>query len=368
MALNSLNVLLVEDDPVFRNIVAAFLSGRGANVVEAEDGEQGLQSFKNHKYDVVVADLSMPRMGGLEMLKAMSRINPAIPSIVISGNQVMADVVEALRIGACDYLVKPVSDLYSIEHAINQCLLTPEHEQCSLNKDLEELSFMELNENLALLEQNAEAAKCVQQQLFPASRIEYPKARLDYSLFKHEQVSPYFIDSAMVGTNHLIMYMAHFHPEDNRAAFASVLMRSFVNQKLKLNRNGISSVVLEPFNMLSYLNDRLVKSGLDLYCDMIYIAIELDSYRAAIAQAGRGLRCYIRNLDGITPLALADSLQLGLLEWGRPATHFRSILPGESLCIITNEPEHRQLLQQDRFLGLTFNPRVPQGGFVQLSL
>ncbi|MCL1091261.1 response regulator [Shewanella profunda] len=367
MVLNGVSILLVEDDPVFRQIVATFLSGRGADVAQASDGEQGLSVFKQQRFDIVLADLSMPKLGGLDMLKEMTKLEPLIPSIVISGNNVMADVVEALRIGASDYLVKPVSDLFIIEQAIRQALHKILGDE-PIQAEIDALSRQELSDNLALLEQSVEAAKQVQQQLFPASNISYPVAKVDYSLFKDSDISSYFIDSTMVGNDHLIMYMAHLYPEDNRAAFACVLLRSFVNQKLKNYRSGQSKTIIEPFNMLSYLNDRLVNSGLDITVDIIYISIELTKYRAAIAQAGRGLRCYLRNDQGLSPLALSDSLQLGLLDWGKPSIQFRTILPQEQLCIATSEPIHKQNLLDNKFKGLVYDPHIPAGGFMQLSL
>ncbi|MGE6648205.1 two-component system response regulator [Shewanella colwelliana] len=366
MALKDLSILLVEDDPVFRSIVAAFLSNRGAQVVEADDGQQGLERFSQSDFDVVLADLSMPILGGLDMLKQMIKRKPNTVAIVISGNQVMADVVEALRVGAVDYLVKPVSDLCIIENAILQNLSGSLEQDVKID-DLEELSYQELEEHLSLLEQNAQAAKSVQQQLFPPSEIDYPKAKIDYSLFKSDEVSAYFIDSANVGDQYLIMYMAHFHPQDNRAAFASVLLKSFVNQKLKLFRNGSTQTVIEPFNMLSYLNERMNKSGLDIYVDIIYSVVELSHYRASIAQAGKGLRCYIRNDEGLMPLALPDSLQLGILEWGQPSTQFRNLMPGESLCIVSSIAEHKQMLLDNQFHGLTYDTTTASGGYVQMS-
>ncbi|QYJ79917.1 response regulator [Shewanella acanthi] len=367
MALNDVSILWVEDDPVFRQIVATFLSGRGAEVVQASDGEQGLNIFKQHRFDIILADLSMPKLGGLDMLKEMSKLEPLVPSIVISGNNVMADVVEALRVGACDYLVKPVPDLYIIEQAIKQGLQR-NHDQDVSQADFDALSHQELSDNLILLEQSVEAAKQVQQQLFPASNISYPTAKVDYSLFKNNDISSYFIDSTMIGSDHLIMYMAHLYPEDNRAAFACVLLRSFVNQKLKSFRSGQSNTIIEPFNMLCYLNERLSKSGLDIRVDIIYVAVELTKYRAAIAQSGQGLRCYLRNEQGLSPLALAESLQMGIVGWGTPSTQFRTLLPNEKLCIATSVPEHRQYLLEDNFKGLVYDASIAAGGFMQLSL
>ncbi len=364
MALNDVSVLLVEDDPVFRQLVSSFLHGRGAKVIEAEDGEQGLAYFKNTQFDIVLADLSMPRMGGLAMLKAMAKLDPITPSIVISGNQVMADVVEALRLGASDYLVKPVADLFIIEQAIKQSLVNGQNSQ----EESDLLSMSELNDNLVLLEQNTEAAKAVQQQLFPQSCIQYPNAQVDYSLFRTDDVSAYFIDSAQVGSEHLIVYLAHFQPHSNRCAFASVLLRSFVNEKLKSFRNGTSQTVIEPYNMLTYLNERMAKSGLEIYADITYIAIELNQFRAGIAKAGKGLTCYLRNTEGLSPLALADSLQLGMLEWGSPSTQFRSLLPGESLCIVTHQAGLRDRLMLNEFCGVVYDAKANQGGYLQLSI
>ncbi len=366
MTLENLLILLVEDDPVFRSLVTAFLTRRGAKVVEADDGQQALHYFQQQEFDIVLADLSMPILDGLDMLKQMIKLKPNTLSIVISGNQVMSDVVEALRIGANDYLVKPVNDLCLIENAICQCLGDFHSQDVHLD-DIDELSYQELEEHLTLLEKNAEAAKNVQQQLFPPSEIDYPKARIDYSLFKHDNVSAYFIDSTNVGEHYLIMYMAHFHPHDNRAAFASVLLKSFVNQKLKLFRNGNGDTVVEPFNMLSYLNERMNKSGLDIYVDIIYVVVDLKHYRAVIAQAGKGLRCYIRNNEGLLPLALSDSLQLGILEWGQPSTQCRDLVLGEKLCIASSIPEHKAMLLDDQFLGLTYDRNIPAGGYVQVS-
>ncbi|MCK8043317.1 response regulator [Shewanella sp. 1CM18E] len=367
MALTNLTVLFVEDDPVFRKLVTSYLDSRGARVIEADNGELGLELYKKQSFDVVIADLSMPKLGGLDMLKAMNQFKPGIPTIIISGNQGMADVVDALRQGASDYLVKPVTDLYLIENAIHECL---NHSlEDSLNIDEQEsLSYLELNDNLALLEQCSEAAKSVQQQLFPPSSIEYPSVIIDYSLFNTDEVSAHFIDTAMLDDDHVMMYMAHFAPHDNRAAFASVLLKSFVNHKLKLYRNGVSNVITEPFNMLVYLNDRMTNSGLGLLVDLTYVVVELKHFRAAIAQAGSEFRCYLKNAEGLSPIALQEALQIGMAQWSKPSIHFRTLVYGDKLCISTQVSEHKQQLIDDEFYGLVHKPNVTPGGFIQLSL
>ncbi|ABE54642.1 response regulator receiver protein [Shewanella denitrificans OS217] len=384
MALTDVAVLLVDDDPVFRQLVTDYLISQQATVFQAASGHQGLELFEKKQIDVVVADLSMPGLGGLNMLKQLIEMDPSIPAIVISGHSVMADVVEALRIGASDYLIKPIPDLFIIGQAIEQAIEDAVNQSANANLQsseesalqtmlesemgpLNQLSYQELNDNLHLLEQSALAAKSVQQQLFPASNVDYPLAEINYSLFKNDDISAYFIDSTMVGDKHLICYMAHFHPEDNSAAFGCVLLRSFVNQKLKLYRNGLSTTLIEPFNMLSYLNERMVKSGLHMQVDVSYICIELTQYRVAIGQAGNGLRCYLRNHMGLAPIALPESKPLGSEHWQKPSTQFRSLMPGESLCIATQDQQHQAMLLDDEFVGLVFRENIASGGFMELK-
>ncbi|AZG74105.1 response regulator [Shewanella livingstonensis] len=371
MALTDVEILFVEDDPIFRGVVTDFLQAQGARVQQACNGNEGIVLFSHAIFDIVIADLSMPGLDGLSMLKQMQDINPAIPAIVISGNDVMSDVVEALRIGASDYLIKPIADLLIIEQAIVQALMTASTPMNvsgqSHLQEMNELSYQELTDNVFLLEQNAQAAKSVQQQLFPASHVYYPKADINYSLFKNNDVSAYFIDSTMVGEDHLIMYMAHFSPEDNSAAFGCVLLRSFINQKLKLFRNGLSNTLIEPDNMLAYLNDRMVKSGLHINTDIIYVCIDLSQYRLLIGQSGKGLRCYLRNGNDLTPLALPESAPLGCSLWGKPSMHIRTLLRDEQICIGTHLHEHKQQLLENRFTGLVYQSDIKAGGFIQLA-
>ncbi|WP_028768715.1 response regulator [Shewanella fidelis] len=367
MALTNLTVLFVEDDPVFRKLIASYLDSRGANVIEADNGELGLELFQELNFDIVIADLSMPKLGGLDMLKAMNKSKPDIPVIIVSGNQAMTNVVETLRHGASDYLVKPISDLYLIENAIHECLNHSLEDSLNIDEH-ESLSYLELNDNLALLEQSSEAAKSIQQQLFPPSCIEYPQVMIDYSLFNSDEVSAHFIDTAMLDERHVMMYMAHFSPHDNRAAFASVLLKSFINHKLKLYRNGVSTVITEPFEMLVYLNDRMGNSGLGLHVDLTYVVVELEHYQAAIAQAGSEFRCYLKNAEGLAPIALQETLQIGMAQWTRPSVHFRTLVYGDKLCISTQVNAHKQLLLADEFHGLVYRPEINPGGFIQLSL
>ena len=100
-------VLIVDDEPNLRKILAAQLSRDGYDVMTAEDGEQGLAALRDHHIDLVVTDLKMPKVDGMALLREALRLDPDLPVVMITAHGTVDTAVEALKIGAFDYLTKP---------------------------------------------------------------------------------------------------------------------------------------------------------------------------------------------------------------------------------------------------------------------
>jgi signal transduction histidine kinase len=115
-------VLTIDDDQYVRESLANFLEDFGYTVLQAEDGLQGLQLLAAHRPDLILVDLRMPRMDGLQVLAKVQQVAPEIPIMVVSGAGDIRDVVEALRRGAWDYLVKPIQDMNILLHSVQNCL------------------------------------------------------------------------------------------------------------------------------------------------------------------------------------------------------------------------------------------------------
>jgi len=101
------NILIIDDEKAIRKTLTEILSYEGYKIDEAGDGEEGLQKFTDKTYDVVLCDIKMPKMDGIEFLEKAKEINPDIPVIMISGHGNIDTAVEAVKTGAFDYISKP---------------------------------------------------------------------------------------------------------------------------------------------------------------------------------------------------------------------------------------------------------------------
>ena len=119
---NSRKVLTVDDDEFVREILAAYLEDSGFEVLQAENGRLGLETFRREKPDLVMLDLRMPEMDGLEVLGHITKESPDTPVILVSGMGTIGDAIKALKLGAWDYIAKPIHDMGVLEHAVNKAL------------------------------------------------------------------------------------------------------------------------------------------------------------------------------------------------------------------------------------------------------
>lgn len=100
-------ILFVDDDPGLRTVIPIALAKDGHSVDTAENGETALRKFAETPYDLVIQDVRMPGMNGLELLKRLVAINPAVPVAVMTAYSTWDVAVEAMRLGAFDYIKKP---------------------------------------------------------------------------------------------------------------------------------------------------------------------------------------------------------------------------------------------------------------------
>jgi len=115
-------IILVDDDRSFLRVYSKILQRQGYNVEAIDNGKEALKVIKNRYFDLVISDVVMPGMGGIELLKALKKLSIDTQIIMLSGKGTVKDAVKAMRLGAYNYLLKPVDIeelLINIERALD---------------------------------------------------------------------------------------------------------------------------------------------------------------------------------------------------------------------------------------------------------
>ncbi len=107
MSAVSNKVLIVDDDPKMRVLMKAVLETKGFATLEAPDGAQAIKTFEDKRPAAVLLDLRMPNMGGIEALKELKKLDAAVPVIMVSAHADIGEAVQATKLGAYDFMVKP---------------------------------------------------------------------------------------------------------------------------------------------------------------------------------------------------------------------------------------------------------------------
>jgi two-component system, cell cycle response regulator len=114
-------ILIVEDDSFFREVFTDLLKEDGYGVEVAASGEEALELIANREYQLVVTDLVMRDVSGLDILSAVKRLDPAVDVIMVTGHANVETAIYALKNGATDYLVKPINH-DEFRHIVAQCM------------------------------------------------------------------------------------------------------------------------------------------------------------------------------------------------------------------------------------------------------
>ena len=102
-----LNILIVDDKKEIRDLLEAVLTLNGYSTIKAKNGEEALELLREHKVDLIISDINMPKIDGFTMLPLVKRLYPELPVALMTGYYDIYTEKEALRSGACHFLTKP---------------------------------------------------------------------------------------------------------------------------------------------------------------------------------------------------------------------------------------------------------------------
>ncbi len=106
--MTNVRILVVDDEPIFRRELSAFLREQNYVVEEAESGEQALAQLQEESWDILLLDIALPGVSGIEVLRQATVLSPETVTVMLTAFASLESAIEALRLGAYDYLVKPI--------------------------------------------------------------------------------------------------------------------------------------------------------------------------------------------------------------------------------------------------------------------
>ncbi|MDZ4262423.1 MAG: SpoIIE family protein phosphatase, partial [Pseudomonadota bacterium] len=220
-----------------RQSIVTYLTDSGFCVFSASDATAALDFLANSDHslpDLIITDLRMPNGDGLQLLQLLHDRYPSLPVIVISGAGVMNDVVTALRLGARDYLIKPVVDLEVLVHSINKVLDRQdlEEENQRYRTQLEEAN-RELKENLRVLERDQIAGRRVQRRLMPSGLTTEEGYIAAHTIVPSLFLSGDFVDYAHIKKRYLAFYLADVSGHGASSAFVTIWLKHLVSRMVR---------------------------------------------------------------------------------------------------------------------------------------
>jgi len=264
-------ILMIDDDAAFRAVAKEYFEDSGFILIGAENGEEGLTLFRLEKPDVVINDLQMPGLSGLEVLKILTKEAPETPVVVLSEAGGLDEVIQALRIGAWDYLTKPMTQIPVLEHAVCRALEQSRLvEENKLYRRELEAANLALKKNLDILEEDQEAGRSVQMRLLPEQGIQFGSYRFHHHIAPSLFLSGDFVDYFKINEDVFGFYIADVSGHGASSAFVTVLLKSIMSQMLTRYQAQQDELIIHPEKVLAKLASEIYEAKLGKYLTMVY--------------------------------------------------------------------------------------------------
>ncbi len=265
-------ILTIDDEPMVRDLIASILESLGYEVIQAENGLTGIEICRREHPDLVLSDLRMPGIDGLEVLATVTKDFPETPIIVVTGMGIVTDAIEAVKLGAWDYITKPFQDISVIKHSVERAMergrLLRENRQ---HREHLESVNRQLTESLQKLQEDEAAARKMQIHLLPDNHQTRQNYHFSWALYPSLYLSGDFVDYFTLDADHYGFYIADVSGHGVSSALVTILLRSHMHRYVeKYIKNRDHADILKPDATLKHLNHVLLKENLEKYLTILY--------------------------------------------------------------------------------------------------
>jgi sigma-B regulation protein RsbU (phosphoserine phosphatase) len=307
-------ILTIEDEPRIRSNIVAYLEDSGFEMLEAADGQSGLELFRRERPDVVLCDLCLPEIDGLEVLSTITTESPETPVIIVSGVGMLGHVVQALKRGAWDYVTKPIEDMEVLQSAVDRASeragLIRQNQQ--YRQHLEALN-KRLSQTVQKLQQDEEAGRRIQRQLLPKGRSTFGDYAFSQRLYPSMYLSGDFLDYFVIDDHRIGFYIADVSGHGAASAFVTVMLKTLVDQHRDAYVREGDKIILHPEKLLQRLNEELCRHPFDKYLTMFYGVLDRAQNLITCSTGGQFPDPLLHNDQGVQNLS-CEGLPIGLFN------------------------------------------------------
>ncbi|HCG0971891.1 TPA: SpoIIE family protein phosphatase [Pseudomonas aeruginosa] len=332
----SATLLIIDDDEVVRESLAAYLEDSNFKVLQALNGLQGLQIFESEQPDLVICDLRMPQIDGLELIRRIRQTASETPIIVLSGAGVMSDAVEALRLGVADYLIKPLEDLAVLEHSVRRALdrayLRVENQRY---RDKLEAANRELQASLNLLQEDQNAGRQVQMNMLPVTPWSIEGLEFSHRIIPSLYLSGDFVDYFRVDERRVAFYLADVSGHGASSAFVTVLLKFMTTRLLYESRRNGTLPEFKPSEVLAHINRGLINTKLGKHVTMLGGVIDLEKNSLTYSIGGH-LPLPVLFVEGQASYLEGRGLPVGLFDDATYDDRVMELPPSFSLSLFSD--------------------------------
>ncbi|MFA0812507.1 SpoIIE family protein phosphatase [Microbulbifer epialgicus] len=283
--------LLLTDDERSRKFLRGALSCQGFSVAEASSGDEGIQQFSPELFQLVVVDLQLPDMKGLEVLRHIKRLSPGTAVVMISDSGEAATILQAMRLGACDYFLKPVKEAGLINGVI--CRIAEEENLAQQNREYREAlehRNIELRDHVELLRRDQEAGRLLQQHLLPRTPYSYPGGiEAAYRLIPSLYLSGDFVDYGLFGERFVAFYLVDVSGHGVSSALVTALIKHSIMHRLS-ERPLFTQLELlgnDLLEILELINRELLSTHMGKHASMFVGVVDTAARQLHYAVAGQ---------------------------------------------------------------------------------
>ncbi len=325
-------LLVVDDNEMNRDMLVRRLSRRGYTVVTAVDGQDALERIAEQPFDVIVLDITMPRVDGMEVLSRVRETTAAadLPIIMATAKSATEDVVRALEMGANDYVTKPLDF---------QVVLARVQTQLSLKRAREELKSAH-----ARMKADLEAAARIQQALLPTDLPAVPGTTCAWRYRACDELAGDAVNIFQVDDRHLCLYVLDVCGHGVPASLLSVsvtrslTMHADRSSLVRVPReDGTGFRVAGPAEVARRLNViyPMDIGGTNLYFTLCYGILDVQTNRFRFVCAGHPGPVLVRR-DGTAVSFTVPALPIGMRPNAEYEETMIDLLPGDRLYLYSD--------------------------------